>query len=256
VSNISGLSVFIITLNEENDISACLESVKDLAGEIVVVDSGSTDRTLDICRTYTDKVFSHPFMGFSAQKQFALEKAQGPWVLNLDADERVSPELAEEIKSTLTKETPDPSVHGFEIPFKNCFLGKRLHFGAGKFEKHVRLFLKSNASYGKEDVHEGIRVSRIIGKLRAPILHYSYRDVHDYLEKCNSYTSLLARKKFSLGERFHLWHHLRLPSEFFIRYVLKLGFLDGSVGFTYALLSSYYVWLKYIKLKDLERSGL
>ena len=149
----------------------------------------------------------------------------------------------------MTQTVSHPVYSGYFIPFHNFFLGKYLRFGAGMLEKHLRLFLKANARYGTEAVHEGIRV----GERSCPITHCSYRNVEEYLTKCNFYTSLLAKKKYSTGARFHVWHHLRFPFELFFRYVVKLGFLDGSVGFMYAVLSSYYVWLKYIKLRDLER---
>jgi len=122
----------------------------------------------------------------------------------------------------------------------------------GGRERHVRLFKKSHAKYGRTPVHEGIDVSGEIGHLSNPIEHFSYRDLDDYIGKFNTYTSLIAQKKFQEGKRFHFWHHLRLPYEFFVRYILKLGFLDGQAGLVYAGLSSFYVWVKFLKLKDLE----
>jgi glycosyltransferase involved in cell wall biosynthesis len=243
------LSVIVITRNEEHDIAACLDSVKGLADEIVVIDSGSTDKTLEICRRYTSNVSHQDFLGYGPQKQRALEKAQGPWILNIDADERVTPALAQEIRAVLSSE---PDATGFNIPFNHYFLGTHLRFGGSAGEKHIRLFRKDSASYGKDQVHEVIQVNGRIVTLRHSIEHHSYRDLTEYLEKCNHYTSLIAAKKHANGERFHVWQHLRLPYEFAVRYVLKLGFLDGSPGFAYALLSSYYVWLKFMKLRDFE----
>lgn len=246
---LSQLSVIIIVRNEEADIVAALESVKDLAGEIVVIDSGSTDRTLEICKRYTSKIFFSEFKGFGPQKQVALNMASGAWALNIDADERVSPELAAEIKVVLDKET---EYAGFEIPFRHFFCGQRLRFGSGAYEKHIRLFRKDSAHYAGDIVHEGITVKGPVGRLNNHIDHYSYRDVDDYLEKRERYTALIAQKKFSKGERFHFWHYFRLPYEFVVRYILKAGFLDGAKGFLYAKLSSEYVWLKFKKLRDLE----
>ena len=248
--NAANLSVFVITRNEERDIEGCLMSVKDIADEITLVDSGSTDRTLEIARRFTDKIFHNDWKGYSAQKEYALDRVKGPWVLNIDADERVTPALAEEIKGLL--QTGNGNFKGYEVPFRHFFLGKRLRFGGVQGEIHVRLFLKNSASYGKESVHEKIRVMGQIGRLRHPIDHQSYRDIADYLEKCNEYTSMIARRKWESGKRFHAWHHLRLPYEFLVRYLFKLGFLDGGPGLTYALLSSYYSWLKFIKLRDFE----
>ncbi len=248
------LSVIVITRNEEQDLEACLASVKSIAGEIVVVDSGSTDRTLDIARRFTDKVFSNPWRGYSAQKQFALEKATKPWILNIDADERVTPALREEISKVVNGDAGAGS-QGYEIPFRHYFLGKRLRFGGVAGETHVRLFVREQASYGKQNVHEKISVKGKIGALNNPIDHHSYRSIEDYLRKCNEYTSTIARQKWESGKHFYFWHHLRLPFEFVVRYVLKLGFLDGGPGLTYAVLSSYYAWLKFVKIRDFEEKS-
>ncbi|OVE77475.1 hypothetical protein BVX98_02715 [bacterium F11] len=248
------LSVIIITKNEERDIEDCLKSAKGLAGEIVIVDSGSGDRTLEICKRYTDQIYHRDWTGYSDQKQFALEKAKGPWILNIDSDERISPQLADEMRTVLLEDQEDNANDGYAIPFQHYFLGKRLRFGGAYGETHARLFKKEKARYGQDKIHEGIHIDGIIGKLSYPIHHYSYHSIDEYLEKCNEYTSLIAEKKFAKGERFHFWNHFRLPYEFVVRYFLKLGFLDGSKGLVYAILSSYYFWLKYLKLLDLERS--
>jgi len=250
-----GLSVIVITRNEEKDIAQCLESVKSIADEIIVVDNGSIDRTVDIAKTFTDKIFQRIWDGFGPQKQYALEQAAGPWVLNIDADERVSEGLKEEIKETLKQPSNGQQVNGFVIPFRHYFLGKRLRFGGGWGEKHLRLFKKEKAGYGSSKVHEGTDVEAPLGQFRSHIDHFSYRNIEDYLYKCNFYTSLIAADKYSKGERFHPRHHLRLPYEFFSRYIFKMGFLDGWNGLIYAVLSSYYVWLKFIKLRDLEKEN-
>jgi glycosyltransferase involved in cell wall biosynthesis len=252
VNKIPGLSVIVIALNEEHDIEGCLESVREIAEEIIVVDSGSEDRTVEISRKYTDRIFHNIWTGYGPQKQFALDQAKGPWVLNIDADERVSDKLRDEIRKKLAGNTHESGENAYDLSFHHYFLGRRLRFGGVQGESHVRLFRKDRAAYGKTKVHEGIEVAPPIGRLSGTIDHFSYRDVSDYLKKCNWYTSLSAGEKFSNGERFAVWHHLRLPWEFIVRYIFKLGFLDGEAGLTYALLSSYYVWLKFVKLRDLE----
>jgi len=252
VEKIKDLSVIIITCDEEADIGGCLESVTDIAGEIIVVDSGSKDQTLAICQKYTQKIYSEAWPGYSAQKQFALEKAQGKWILNIDADERVSPPLKEELVKLLSGQT-NHLKSGYQIPFKHHFLGQMMRFGGALGETHIRLFQKSNSSYGQDPVHEGVRVQGNLSCLKNPIIHFSYKNLTEYLTKCNEYTTLIAEKKYESGARFHFYHHLRLPYEFFVRYFLKLGFLDGNKGLLYALLSSYYMWLKYMKLIDLEK---
>jgi glycosyltransferase involved in cell wall biosynthesis len=250
------LSLILITKNEEKDLEKCLLSVKNLVNEIILVDSGSTDKTIEIARKYTDKIFHRKWDGFASQKQFAMDKATGPWVLNLDADECATPDLVEEIRGVLNTPAETTGVNGFNVPFRHFFLGRQLKFGGVGGEKHIRLFRKQAARYGTKKIHEGISVDSPIKDLKNSIDHISYRDVQEYLQKCNFYTSLIATEKYQQGKRFHFWHHLRLPWEFVSRYVLKLGFLDGQEGFIYALLSSYYVWLKFLKLKDLEKNSL
>jgi glycosyltransferase involved in cell wall biosynthesis len=247
---VPGLSVIVIARNEERDLPGCLASVAGLASEIILADSGSTDATAEIARRAGAKVIFKEWQGYGRQKQAALDAAAGPWALNIDADERVSPELAAEIRRLLEAA---PSENGFHIPFRHYFLGRRLRFGRFSTETHLRLFKKSAARYGEAQIHEGIRVEGATGRVaRGHIEHLSYHDIHEYLDKCNRYTSMIARARYDAGQRFHPWHHARLPFEFLVRYVLKLGFLDGGPGLTYALLSSYYVWLKFLKLRDIE----
>ncbi|MBI4395761.1 MAG: glycosyltransferase family 2 protein [Elusimicrobia bacterium] len=245
------LSAIIIALNEERDLPACLESLKGVADEIILVDGHSTDKTRDIARAHTDKVFENTWTGYGPQKQFALDRATGEWVLNVDADERISPDLAREIKSVL--QANDASINAFDLPFHVHFLGSRLRFGGCFRESHVRLFRRDKARYTGQQIHEGIQVEPPIGRLNGAVLHESYKDFSEYLEKCNKYTGLIARGKHAAGKRFRAWQHLRLPWEFFVRYFVKLGFLDGNAGFVYAALSAYYAWLKHVRLIDMER---
>ncbi|MBL8022712.1 MAG: glycosyltransferase family 2 protein [Elusimicrobia bacterium] len=246
------LSAILIVRNEERDLPGCLESLRGVADEIVVVDSGSTDRTVSIAQEFGARVIHRDFAGFGPQKQFALEQATGEWVLNMDADERLSPALQDEIKSVLAGE---PAVHGYHLRFQNVFLGRRLRFGGLWGERHLRLFRRDKGHYVGKEIHEGISVVPPLGKLRSRILHESYRNFSEYLDKCNRYSGLIARDKFRQGRRFTLWTHARLPWEFVIRYVVKLGFLDGNAGFIYAVLSSYYTWLKLVRVMEGEVDG-
>ncbi|MBL0058470.1 MAG: glycosyltransferase family 2 protein [Elusimicrobia bacterium] len=241
------LSAIVIARNEERDLPACLESLKGVADEIVVVDSGSTDRTREIAAGFGARVIQRDFAGFGPQKQFALEQATGEWVLNLDADERLSAPLGAEIRKTLAA---TPTVNGFHLRFHNVFLGRRLRFGGHWSEWHLRLFRRDQAHYEGKQIHEGISVVPPLGRLRHPVRHESYRNFSEYLDKCNRYTGLIAREKFRRGRRFSPWSHLRLPWEFSVRYFLKLGFLDGNAGFIYATLSAYYAWLKLIRVME------
>ena len=241
------LSAILIVRNEERDLPACLASLKGVADEIVVVDSGSTDRTVEMGRQFGARVVHRDFMGFGLQKQFALEQATGEWVINIDADERISESLGKEIRSVLAG---TPVRNGYELRFHNIFLGRRLRFGGHWSEWHLRLFRRDKAHYEGREIHEGISVVPPLGRLRGAVLHESYKNFAEYLEKCNRYTGLIARDKYRKGRRFTLWSHARLPWEFFSRYILKLGFLDGNAGFVYAVLSAYYTWLKLIRVME------
>jgi glycosyltransferase involved in cell wall biosynthesis len=239
------LSAILITRNEERDLPACLASLRGVADEIVLVDSGSTDRTRDIARAAGARVFERAWEGFGPQKQFALEQATGDWVLNLDADEGLSPLLQEEIRGVLSQPT---GLSGYELPFHLYFLGRRLRFGGCAREFHVRLFRRAKARYVGGKIHEGITVDGPLGRLRGPVRHESYKTFGEYLEKCNRYTDLIAEKKYAEGKRFAVWHHLRLPWEWIVRVVFKAGCLDGNAGIIYATLSAYYAWLKHVRL--------
>lgn len=246
------LSVFIVTKNEEVDIKQCLESVK-WAHEIVVVDSNSTDKTVEIAKEYTDKVFLREWEGYSKQKNFALEKCTGDWVLNIDADERVTERLKIGIESLLKDEKPSQYV-GYLVPFKFYFLGHHLRFGGCAGEYHLRLFKNGKGYYDDRKVHEGIKIEGKIGKMKGYIIHYSYSSLKEYLDKLNLYTDIIARTKYQKGERFHPWHLFRFAFEFCLRYIVKLGIFDGVPGFVYAFLSSFYGITKHIKVWELEKN--
>jgi glycosyltransferase involved in cell wall biosynthesis len=244
------LSAIVITRNEERDLPACLESLAGVADQVVVVDSGSTDRTQDVARAGGAHFYEKAWEGFGPQKQYALAQAGGAWVLNLDADERLTPEGGKVLRAFL--DAPPPGTDAYALPFQLYFLGRRLRFGGCFRERHVRLFRREKARYDPDPVHESVRVEGRTGFLPAPVRHESYRDFSEYLLKCETYTGLIARRKFSRGQRFHAWQNLRLAWEFGVRYVFKGGFLDGSAGFIYAALSAYYAWLKHVRLLDGE----
>lgn len=240
--------MIIITYNEQENIEACLETVK-WADEIIVVDSFSTDKTVEICKEYTDKVIQHKWLGYGPQKQMALKIATQNWVLNIDADERVSKELKEEILSKINNDQLD--ADGYYIPFKFYWLGKYLRFGRFGIEKHIRFFRNGKVSYSKHIVHEKAKVEGEIGQFKNYILHFSYKNIDDYFKKFNLYTTLSAIEKFKEGKKSHLYQFFFLPIDFLIRYFFKLGFLDGREGFLYALFSSFYRFVKYAKLWEL-----
>ncbi|MBA3051570.1 glycosyltransferase family 2 protein [bacterium] len=240
------VSVIVIALNEEARIAGCLESIR-WADEIIVVDTGSSDGTVDICKKYTDKISQSEWLGFGPLKDFAVSKTSNEWVLNIDADERVSDELRDEILAL----SSNPAIAAYNIPFHNFFMNRRLRFGGLGGEKHIRLFNKNTAGFGAEAVHESVAVRGRTGKLKGHIEHRSYRDLSAYFQKFNLYTSMIAREKFQKGKKFPVSAFFRIPYEFGVRYFFKLGFLDGVAGFIYASISAFYAGVKYFKLYEL-----
>ncbi|MDZ7262736.1 MAG: glycosyltransferase family 2 protein [candidate division KSB1 bacterium] len=244
------LSVIIITLNEEKNIRECLEGVQ-WADEIVVVDSRSSDNTCQIARNFTDKVFTVDWLGFSGTKNYALEKAEGQWVLWLDADERVPEELAQEIQKAIQSD----EVDGFYLPRKAYFLGRWIRH-CGWYPGYVlRLFKREKARFNDALVHEGLEFQGKTGKLKTPLLHYTDRAIEHYFSKFNHYTTLAAQQLLQKGKQFRLMDLLFRPLHTFFRmYFLKLGFLDGIQGVILSVFSACYVFTKYAKLWELERN--
>lgn len=241
----SGLSVTIITLNEEERLRACLESVA-WADEIVVVDAESTDKTIEIAREFTDKIWTRPWPGFAAQKNFALSQATEPWVLSLDADERVSPELQMGIQEVLDRDGP---ADGFSIPRRNIFWGSWLRHGRLYPDDQLRLFRRGRGRFVPHQVHESVKVNgRVLG-LDAPIIHESYRSIEEFVSRANRYSTLAAEEAIRAGRSVRAVElFLRPLGRFFTMYVLHAGFLDGWRGLLLAVLYGYYVFLRTAKI--------
>ncbi|MBI5573996.1 MAG: glycosyltransferase family 2 protein [Elusimicrobia bacterium] len=242
------ISAIIITKNEEYNLPRCLESVK-WADEIIVVDSGSTDSTIEIARRFGAKVFENQWQGYGAQKNFAIDKATNDWILSIDADEEVSPELQEEIKKVI--QNPG-NYAAFKIPRKLIFQGKFLRWGSCYPNYQIRLFHKGKAKFNLDFVHEKLVVDGKIGLLKGSLLHYSYKDLSDYFDRFNCYTTLDAQKRFSKGKKFYFWYYIQPLLRFFNMYFLRLGLLDGLQGFIWAVLCSFYNFVKFLKLKELR----
>jgi glycosyltransferase involved in cell wall biosynthesis len=242
------VSVTIIAQNEEGMVRACLESVR-WADEIVVLDAESTDGTAEIAREYTDKVFVKPWRGYAEQKNLALGEATSPWVLSLDADERVTPELALEIQKAMEA----PNADGYYIPRKNFFGGRWIRHGGWYPDYSLRLFMRSRGSFGDREVHEGVVLNGRSAYLRHPLVHETYKDLSDYLARMDRYSALAAREMRKLGVPFRRRHLLlRPPTAFMKHYLLKQGFLDGVDGLLLAGLQAMYTFAKYAKLRELE----
>ena len=243
------LSVTIICLNEEDNIRDALESVK-WAHEIIVVDSGSTDRTIEICKEYTDKVLHNPWPGMNGQKAFAKEQASCDWLLNIDADERVSPELQLKIKSILEKGSP---VDGYFIPRRVWYLGRWIDHSGWYPDYTLRFFKKEKGRWAGTDPHDKVVVDGATSRLSEDIHHYTYKNVTDHINTMNRFTTVAAGEYEKKGKGTGFFNLvLRPPFTFFKKYILKQGFRDGLPGFVIAFSSAYYVFLKYVKLWELK----
>ncbi len=242
----SKISVIIITKNEEASISDCLSSVK-WADEIIVLDSGSTDRTVEICRSQDVKIHtSQDWPGFGKQKNRALALASHEWVLSIDADERVSEALRLEIEQTIIS---SPLNTAFQIPRMSSFCGQFIHHSGWNPDYVTRLFRRNEAQFSEDIVHETLVTKCQLKRLSSPLIHLSYDHLEDVLHKLNRYSSdgadmLLARNKqaslFSAVLR-GLWAFLRT-------YIIRLGFLDGRMGFVLAIYNAETTYYKYLKL--------
>lgn len=242
------LSVTIITRNESANLAAALESVL-WADEIVVVDSESTDDTVAIANRYTPRVIVRAWPGYSAQKNFAAAHASHDWILSLDADERVSPALATEIRALL--QSP-PRAAGYRIPRVTFHLGRWIRTTDWYPDYQLRLYDRTRARWQERLVHESVRVDGAVETLRGELQHYAYRDVAHHLQTMDRYTTLAARQMFDEGRQagwFDVLIHPRLA--FFRNYVLRGGFRDGMPGLIISAMNAYYVGLKFAKLWEL-----
>jgi len=238
------LSIIIITKNEEAQIKDCLESVR-FADEIILVDSGSTDKTLSIARAYATRIIETDWKGYSGTKMIALEAATGDWILWLDADERVQPSLQEEIQEV----TKTGAVAGYYIARKAIFLGRWIKH-CGWYPGYViRLFKKEGARFSENLVHESVYIDGPAAHLKSPLIHYTDTSLDHYFIKFNKYTTLAARELFQSNYSCHLTDLIGRPIYSFIKmYIIKRGFLDGVQGLILCILSACYVFTKYAKL--------
>ena len=239
----STLTVTVITKNEERCIDACLASIADLADEIIVLDSGSTDSTIAICESYNAKVSSVDWPGFGVQKQRAVAQASCDWVLSLDSDEVVTAELSAAIKQAITS-NDFQAYYLYRLTF---FAGKPIRFG----DKHyiLRLFRKDSAKFTPDKVHERLVCSGAVGKIRAPFYHYPYRNVANWMQKMNHYTDLSVQQKRSKGKKSGILKALFSAIWTFNKhYFFKGGFMDGRVGFVMSVNWSMGSFYRYAKL--------
>lgn len=252
----ASLSALIIAKDEQLDLVFCLQSLKDarIFDEIVVlVDDATTDHTESIARKHGCKVARRKFDDYAGQRQAALALCSKDWVLWIDADESLSRSSASAIRAELQH----PRHDAYTLRFSLRFLGKTLRWGGLGHETHVRLFRREAAKFVGGALHEGLEISGSTGgPLEGEIEHRSYRDLAEYLQKLDRYTTLAAQKKYDAGQRFHWWHHLVLPWELTKRLLLRGAVLDGYAGVSYGCLSAFHHWLKYAKLREMEKRRL
>lgn len=243
------LSAFVTTYNNADTLGVCLESVK-WADEIVVLDSFSTDATLTIAEGYQARIFQHAFLGYGAQKQSALEKTSHRWVLLLDADEALSPELQQEIRTLLTQE---PACAGYQLPRQEQMFW-RMASTASRLNGFLRLFDKSKGRISTMPVHAAPEVDGVVGRLRHPFYHYGETDIHTKVDKINAYSTGLVADKVAKKRRGNPWIMVVYPPLFFLRlYLYKRNFLNGWAGFVSSAVGAFYAFLKYAKLYEHRR---
>ncbi len=243
------VSVTIISLNESEHIAAAIDSAA-WADEIVVVDSGSRDNTVEIARARGARVSERGWTGYVDQKNHAASLASNDWIFSLDADERITPALAGEIQALLTT---DPPRRGYRVPRVAFHLGRWIRTTDFYPDPQTRLYDRRAARFAGKYVHESVTVDGPVGRLRHELEHYSFRDLEDQLARINHYTTLAARQMYEAGRRTNALELLIHPPAAFLRnYVLRRGILDGTTGFTISLINAYSVFLKFAKLRELQ----
>jgi glycosyltransferase involved in cell wall biosynthesis len=247
---VNPLSAVLITRNAAAVLESCLDSLA-FVDEIVIVDSASTDGTRELAARKGARVVQKEWLGFGRQKQFAVEQAKNDWVLCLDADERVSPQLAASIKSALAA----PSSPVYRMPRRNRFLGRWLAHGEGYPDWSPRLFNRMNARWSDDLVHEKVLFSVTPGTLDGDLMHDSSDDLATYLDRQNRYTTLAARQAFEQGRSAGAIHLLSSPVVRFLKfYLMRLGFLDGLPGLLHISIGCMNSYMKYAKLIELRRA--
>lgn len=245
----SRLSVVVITKNEQENIRGCLETVR-WADEIIVVDAESSDETVSHARDYTPHIFVRPWPGFGPQKNFGMEKVAGDWILLIDADERVPPELREEILR-MAQESP-PEVTAYRIPRRNYFYGKWVRWGGAYPDYQIRLLRKGAGRYNDVAVHENLLITGSVGTLHQPLDHWTERTIADHFKKFDLYTTLASEERAKTRKTVWWGDFVFNPlATFFKMYMAKQGFREGIHGLILSVLASYYTFAKYTKLWEM-----
>lgn len=262
------LSVCIITKNEESKLPRCLKSVQPIADEIIIVDDYSSDQTVEIANTYGAKVYVRKLDTFSNQKNYAASHAKGEWIFQIDADEEITRELANEIHSLLLRDNNFPikskkglihnlgQINGFLIPRRNIILGAEIKHTRWSPDKHIWLWRRGKGKWFG-DIHEEVHVEGWVGELSHAKIHYQYETVTDFFSMLNNYTTREAEEKVKKGIHFTYFQLFYAPLlSFFRRYIYKRGFLDGWRGFTLSYLMAIYRMTTWIKVWERKQNGL
>jgi glycosyltransferase involved in cell wall biosynthesis len=248
------VSAVIITKNEAHIIGTTLASLQGVVNDIVIVDSGSTDETIDICKKFGALVIETGWDGYGANKNKGIDAAKNNWILNIDADEALDETLRQSVKQAHLQH--DNTV--YEFKFKNFFCGKHIRFGEWAGDKHVRLFNRNKVRWNSAAVHEALTIdsNTIAIQLKGYILHYTTKNLDEYITKTIAYAKLNAKKYFAQGKKAGFFKLRLAPAfNFFQHYVLRMGFLDGWEGYLIAKTTSWYTFLKYSFLKELWRNN-
>ena len=243
----------VITFNEELNIKDCIESIHEIADEVIILDSFSTDRTIEIAGQFNKvKIFTNEFKGHIEQKNRAIQLCNGKWILSLDADERISPELKNEILIVLNKK--DIEFQGYKIPRLTYHLGKFIKYSGWYPLKRYRFFLNGFAKWTGENPHDYIEIRGRGSSLNGDILHYSFKDLTHQVDTINKFSSIVAYTRYIKKTKSPILKSIYKPFIKFLEiYILKLGFLDGFAGFIIAISSSYSTFLKFAKLFELQK---
>ena len=248
------LSAVLITRNEEHNIKCCVDHLIEWVDEIIVFDSFSTDRTVDLLKEYRSekiKVTQLEWQGFARTKNLAVEAASGDWILSVDADEIITPALRDEIQQLVGHAELD----GYLVPRLLFFCNRPVRYGGAYPDLQLRLFRKSAGRFEETPVHEFVKLSSRPGRLKNHMLHYSYRTMFDYWSRLNRYTELDAEKKFQQGKRFRFYRVFVLQLEIVKRLFLRLGVLDGFPGIFYHIFSAVSSLVKYAKLWEYQEKN-
>jgi len=243
------ISIYVLTFNNERTIERCLNSLQ-WADELVIVDSYSTDATLEICRRYTDRVYQRKWTNHQDQYQYAADLTTNHWVMFVDADEEVPPELAREIREAL--ETNDRRWNGYIVHRRTFYLGRWIKYGGWYPDYEIRVYDRSKGMWGG-GLHAKVKVNGKVKTLQNYYLHYTYRDISDQIQTIDKYSKIAAEDMYRQGSRFRLGNLLLNPPFRFIKeYIFKRGFLDGIPGLIIIVSTIFYVFIKYAKLWELQ----